>query len=49
MSRIDLPIASMAILTWLKYVLLETPYYETYFRVTEIPAPFILLEEVSLY
>ncbi|RKP05516.1 TH1 protein-domain-containing protein [Thamnocephalis sphaerospora] len=44
--RIDLPIASMAVLTWLRHVLLDTPFYETYFRVTEIPAPLLLMEEI---
>ncbi|KAI9596810.1 TH1 protein-domain-containing protein [Syncephalis fuscata] len=46
MSRIDLPIASMAILVWLQHILLDTPFYETYFRVTEIPAPLLLMEEI---
>ncbi|KAI8050498.1 TH1 protein [Syncephalis plumigaleata] len=46
MSQVELPIASMAILVWLEHILLETPFYETYFRVTEIPAPLLLMEEI---
>jgi negative elongation factor C/D len=45
----SLPVASMAVLAWLQHILLDTPFYETYFRVTEIPAPLLLMEEVEYY
>ncbi|KAJ1968861.1 hypothetical protein H4R35_006305, partial [Dimargaris xerosporica] len=46
---IDIPILSAAVIIWLRYVLRDDNYhyYETYFRVTEVPLPHLLLEEIA--
>lgn len=47
LQYIDIPIASIAVTLWIRYILHETAFYETYFRSTEIPIPHLLLEEIA--
>lgn len=41
------PVASMALLYWIQFVIRETSYIETYFRSHEVPVPLLLIEEVE--
>ncbi|RUP47539.1 TH1 protein [Jimgerdemannia flammicorona] len=41
------PVASLALLIWLQYILMETSFYETYFRTNEALVPHMLLDEVG--
>lgn len=41
------PVASMALLYWIQFVITETSYIETYFRSHEVPVPLLLIEEVG--
>ncbi|CAG8762590.1 6153_t:CDS:10, partial [Cetraspora pellucida] len=44
---IDTPIASMATIFWIKYILRETSYYEKHFKTNEVPLPHYILEEIA--
>ncbi|CAG8490042.1 1560_t:CDS:10, partial [Dentiscutata heterogama] len=44
---IDTPIASMATIFWIKYILRETAYYEKHFKTNEVPLPHYVLEEIA--
>ncbi|KAG0368208.1 TH1 protein [Gamsiella multidivaricata] len=44
---IETPVASMALLYWIQFVITETSYIETYFRTHEVPLPLLLIEEMS--
>ncbi|CAG8779443.1 10021_t:CDS:2, partial [Racocetra persica] len=44
---IDTPIASMATIFWIKYILRETSYYEKHFKTSEVPLPHYILEEIA--
>ncbi|KAF0526886.1 TH1 protein [Gigaspora margarita] len=44
---IDTPIASMATIFWIKYILRETAYYEKHFKTNEVPLPHYILEEIA--
>ncbi|KAF9915769.1 Negative elongation factor C/D [Lobosporangium transversale] len=44
---IETPVASMALLYWIQFVIKETSYIETYFRSHEVPVPLLLLEEMA--
>ncbi|KAG0184692.1 Negative elongation factor C/D [Apophysomyces sp. BC1034] len=41
------PVASLAILYWIEYLSLHTPYYETYYRTSVTPLPHLLLDEIA--
>lgn len=41
--------AAMAVLTWLRFLLVNTVFYETFFRTTEVSIPHLLLNEVLFY
>ncbi|KAF9581862.1 Negative elongation factor C/D, partial [Lunasporangiospora selenospora] len=42
---IETPVASMALMYWIQFVIRETSYIETYFRSHEVPLPLLLIEE----
>ncbi|KAG0208291.1 Negative elongation factor C/D [Mortierella sp. GBA30] len=44
---IETPVASMALLYWIQFVIKETSYIETYFRSHEVPVPLLLIEEMA--
>ncbi|KAG0325681.1 Negative elongation factor C/D, partial [Podila humilis] len=44
---IETPVASMALLYWIQFVIRETSYIETYFRSHEVPVPLLLIEEMA--
>ncbi|RHZ50621.1 hypothetical protein Glove_494g9 [Diversispora epigaea] len=44
---IDTPIASMASIFWIKYLLRETSFYEKNFKFNEVPIPHLILEEIA--
>ncbi|KAG0072993.1 Negative elongation factor C/D [Linnemannia elongata] len=44
---IETPVASMALLYWIQFVITETSYIETYFRSHEVPVPLLLIEEMA--
>ncbi|KAI8352358.1 TH1 protein [Mortierella sp. GBAus27b] len=44
---IETPVASMALLYWIEFVIKETSYIETYFRSHEVPVPLLLIEEMA--
>ncbi|KAF9332841.1 Negative elongation factor C/D [Podila minutissima] len=44
---IETPVASMALLYWIQFVIRETSYIETYFRSHEVPVPLLLIEEMT--
>ncbi|KAF9426496.1 Negative elongation factor C/D [Podila epigama] len=44
---IETPVASMALLYWIQFVIRETSYIETYFRSHEVPLPLLLIEEMA--
>ncbi|CAG8441294.1 4032_t:CDS:10 [Acaulospora colombiana] len=44
---IDTPIASMATIFWIKYLLRETSFYEKHFKANEVPIPHWILEEIA--
>ncbi|KAF9986729.1 Negative elongation factor C/D [Mortierella antarctica] len=44
---IETPVVSMALLYWIKFVIKETSYIETYFRSHEVPVPLLLIEEMA--
>ncbi|CAG8579314.1 22926_t:CDS:10 [Dentiscutata erythropus] len=44
---IETPIASMATIFWIKYILRETAYYEKHFKTNEVPLPHYVLEEIA--
>ncbi|CAG8705682.1 8616_t:CDS:10, partial [Ambispora leptoticha] len=44
---IHVPAASMALIFWCRYLLLETSYYEKYFKMYESSLPLLLLEEIA--
>lgn len=41
------PIASMALIFWIKHLLRDTSFYEKHFKHHEVPIPHLLLEEVK--
>ncbi|KAI9310993.1 TH1 protein [Dichotomocladium elegans] len=47
LQHMSLPVASMAILLWIEYLSVETPYYETYYRSADVPLPHLLLDEIA--
>ncbi|KAF9192872.1 Negative elongation factor C/D [Haplosporangium sp. Z 767] len=44
---IETPVASMALMYWIKFVIMETSYIESYFRSHEVPVPLLLVEEMA--
>jgi negative elongation factor C/D len=38
----------MALLYWIRFVITETSYIETYFRTHEVPVPLLIIEEVKI-
>ncbi|KAG0265756.1 Negative elongation factor C/D [Mortierella polycephala] len=44
---IETPVASMALMYWIKFVIMETSYIESYFRSHEVPVPLLLIEEMA--
>ncbi|CAO3612675.1 unnamed protein product [Cunninghamella echinulata] len=47
LNSISLPIGSLAILIWIEYTSINTPYFETYFRSSEVPLLHLLLDEIA--
>ncbi|KAG9296103.1 hypothetical protein G9A89_011956 [Geosiphon pyriformis] len=47
LDYIHLPVASMALIFWCRYLLLETPFYEKHFKPKEPTRPHLLLEEIA--
>ncbi|RUP47540.1 hypothetical protein BC936DRAFT_145632 [Jimgerdemannia flammicorona] len=47
LKMIETPVASLALLIWLQYILMETSFYETYFRTNEALVPHMLLDEIA--
>ncbi|KAG0043678.1 Negative elongation factor C/D [Gryganskiella cystojenkinii] len=47
LRAIETPVASMALLYWIQFVITETSYIETYFRTHEVPLPLLLIEEMA--
>ncbi|KAI8097011.1 TH1 protein [Halteromyces radiatus] len=47
LKAISLPIGSMAVLLWIEYTSIHTPYFETYFRSSEVPVLHLLLDEIA--
>ncbi|KAF9090177.1 Negative elongation factor C/D [Mortierella sp. AD031] len=47
LAAIETPVASMALLYWIQFVITETSYIETYFRSHEVPVPLLLMEEMA--
>ncbi|CAO3592987.1 unnamed protein product [Absidia cylindrospora] len=47
MKAINIPIGSMALLLWIEHTSIHTPYFETYFRSSEVPVLHLLLDEIA--
>ncbi|GES78876.1 negative elongation factor D [Rhizophagus clarus] len=47
LEYMDTPIASMALIFWIKHLLRDTSFYEKHFKHHEIPIPHLLLEEIA--
>ncbi|KAI8137886.1 TH1 protein [Fennellomyces sp. T-0311] len=47
LESMSIPAASLGILLWIEYISTRTPYYETYYRSSEIPLPHLLLDEIA--
>ncbi|CAB4386930.1 unnamed protein product [Rhizophagus irregularis] len=47
LEYIDTPIASMALIFWIKHLLRDTSFYEKHFKHHEVPIPHLLLEEIA--
>lgn len=39
--------ASLAVLLWIEYLSIETPYYETFYRSADVPLPHLILDEIA--
>ncbi|CAG8571962.1 260_t:CDS:2 [Paraglomus brasilianum] len=44
---IDTPMASMALIHWIRYLLRETSFYEKHYKQNVVPVPHYLLEEIA--
>ncbi|CAI2177853.1 6033_t:CDS:10 [Funneliformis geosporum] len=47
LEYMDTPIASMALIFWIKHLLRDTSFYEKHFKHHEVPIPHLLLEEIA--
>ncbi|KAG0268670.1 Negative elongation factor C/D [Actinomortierella ambigua] len=47
LTAMETPVASMGLLYWIRFVIQETSYIETYFRSHEVLLPLLLLEEMA--
>ncbi|KAI8070911.1 TH1 protein [Gongronella butleri] len=47
LDAIKLPIGAMCVLHWIEYTSIHTPYFETYFRSSEVPVLHLLLDEIA--
>jgi len=47
LEYMDTPIASMALIFWIKHLLRDTSFYENHFKHHEVPIPHLLLEEIA--
>ncbi|CAG8733673.1 7271_t:CDS:2, partial [Funneliformis mosseae] len=47
LEYMDTPVASMALIFWIKHILRDTSFYEKHFKHHEVPIPHLLLEEIA--